>query len=154
MARLPSKRFFRHNSQGRMGLQENGCYATQVKFLTCVPVGLSRSASVTLDHLHHGTSNEQMNPFPAWIHRFQTFRWGGGGGFGGSSRPWDKGGGGLQEIFFVPFGPHFGRKIRGGGSPGPLPWIRHCAMIRLISDNWSWSGLSKWNAPFTWGKNV
>ena len=23
-------------------------------------------------------------------------------------------------------GPQFGLKIRGGGSPGPLPWIRHC----------------------------
>ena len=28
--------------------------------------------------------------------------------------------------FFRPFGPQFGLKIRGeGGSPGPLPWIRH-----------------------------
>ena len=38
-------------------------------------------------------------------------------GGGGSSRPWDKGSG-VSKIFFQPFGPHFGRKIRGGPSPG------------------------------------
>ena len=37
-----------------------------------------------------------------------------------------KGGGGLQENFLRPFGPQFGLRIRGGGLPGPLPWIRHC----------------------------
>ena len=38
-----------------------------------------------------------------------------------SSRPWDKGGPGLK-IFFPPFGPQFGLKVRGGGSsPGPSP---------------------------------
>ena len=37
---------------------------------------------------------------------------GGGGGGGGSSK---------KKI-----GPQFGLKIRGGGSPGPLPWIHHC----------------------------
>ena len=33
------------------------------------------------------------------------------------------GGGGLQKIFFRPFGPHFGLKIRGEGPghPGPPP---------------------------------
>ena len=37
-----------------------------------------------------------------------------------SSRPWDKGG--LQKIFFQPFGPHFGRKYGGGtGPPCPSP---------------------------------
>ena len=40
-----------------------------------------------------------------------------------SSRPLDKlgegGGGGLQKIFFRPFGPHSGLKI--GGTPGPSP---------------------------------
>ena len=40
---------------------------------------------------------------------------GGGGGGGGGGRP--------QKIFFRPFGPHFGLKIRVGG--GPLSWIRH-----------------------------
>ena len=35
-------------------------------------------------------------------------------------------GGVSRRIFFLPFGPHFGRKIRGGPGPlGPLPWIRH-----------------------------
>ena len=43
-----------------------------------------------------------------------------------SSTPWDKGGGdGLKKIFFRSFGPHFGLKMRGGGPPEPLPWIRH-----------------------------
>ena len=37
-----------------------------------------------------------------------------------------KGGGGLQENFLRPFGPQFGLRIRGGGLPGPLPWIHHC----------------------------
>ena len=33
-----------------------------------------------------------------------------------------KGGGGLKETFFAPFGPHFGLKIRGDPSPpGPFP---------------------------------
>ena len=37
--------------------------------------------------------------------------------------------GGLQKIFFWPFEPQFGLKIRGGRPalpPGPFPWIRHC----------------------------
>ena len=37
-------------------------------------------------------------------------------------------GGGLKKTFFQLFGPQFGLEIieiRGGGSPGPLPWIRH-----------------------------
>ena len=40
-----------------------------------------------------------------------------------SSRPWDKGGGGLQKDFFRPFGPQFGLKIKGDRppSPGHLP---------------------------------
>ena len=38
----------------------------------------------------------------------------GGGGDGGLSLQTKK------------FGPQFGLKIRGDGSPGPLPWIRHC----------------------------
>ena len=47
-----------------------------------------------------------------------------GGEGGRSSRPWYKGGGGgwPQKIFFWPFGPHFGLKIRGGqGPPSPFP---------------------------------
>ena len=56
----------------------------------------------------------------------------------GGSRPSVKGGGGegaghphpeirggqSPKKFFLPFEPHFGRKIRGG--PRALPWIRHC----------------------------
>ena len=41
-------------------------------------------------------------------------RWGGGGGDGRLSLQTKK------------FGPQFGLKIRGDGSPGTLPWIRHC----------------------------
>ena len=48
------------------------------------------------------------------------------------SRPSDKRGTwSPKKIFFSPFGPQFGLKIRGGGrgggSPGPVPWIRHWA---------------------------
>ena len=39
---------------------------------------------------------------------------GGMGGGGGAGPPKKK------------IGPQFGLKIRGGESPGPLPWIRHC----------------------------
>ena len=38
-----------------------------------------------------------------------------------------KGGGGLQENFFGPFGPQFGLKIREGRPPRSLPWIYHCS---------------------------
>ena len=31
--------------------------------------------------------------------------------------------GGLKKGFLWPFGPQFGLKMRGGGPPGPLPWI-------------------------------
>ena len=68
--------------------------------------------------------------------------------YSGGSRPSDNGGedgghpdpelsggrGGLQNIFFRPFGPQFRQKIRGmggrggGGERGQLPWIRHCLM--------------------------
>ena len=42
-----------------------------------------------------------------------------GRGGGRSSRPGDKGGA-VSKNFFLPFGPHFGRKIRGPpGPPGP-----------------------------------
>ena len=47
---------------------------------------------------------------------------GGGGGEFGHSDPEIVGGGGwggLQKNLFRPFGPHFGRKIR--GVPGPSP---------------------------------
>ena len=50
---------------------------------------------------------------------FQTFRWGGGHP---DSEIRGGGEGGLQKIFFGPFGPHFGIKIRkggGGGKAGP-----------------------------------
>ena len=43
------------------------------------------------------------------------------------------GGGGRPKKFFEPFRPHFSLKIRRGGgvsgSPGSLPWIRHCAVL-------------------------
>ena len=43
---------------------------------------------------------------------------------GRSSRPWDKGGPGLQKKIFRHFGPQFGLKITGVvGPPSPLPWI-------------------------------
>ena len=43
------------------------------------------------------------------------------GGGGGSTRPLDKGGGGLPEKCFRPFEPQFGLKRRGAGPPGPSP---------------------------------
>ena len=41
------------------------------------------------------------------------------GGGGRSSIPRDNGGAGLQKKVFRPFGPHFGRKIRGRGASHP-----------------------------------
>ena len=43
-------------------------------------------------------------------------------------------GGGLKEIVFRPFGPHFGLKIRGAGPPGPSPgtttvWSRYGSVM-------------------------
>ena len=47
---------------------------------------------------------------------------GGGGGGGRSSRPWDKERGAvLKKIFFRPFGPQLGLKIRGGRAPRAPP---------------------------------
>ena len=58
-------------------------------------------------------------------------------GGGRSSRGWDKGGGGsLQKNFVRPHGPHFGRKIRGGRPPGPLPWIRHWFILSSSCISW------------------
>ena len=50
-------------------------------------------------------------------------RGGGGGGRGEGGHPDHeiRGWPGLKKIFFGPFGPHFGLKIRGGGPPGPSP---------------------------------
>ena len=42
------------------------------------------------------------------------------GGGGGNPDPEITGGPGLQKIFFRPFGPHFGLKIRRGGGADPL----------------------------------
>ena len=67
-----------------------------------------------------------------------------GEGGGGSSRPWDNVGPGLQNNFFRPFGPQFGLKIRGGGCdpPVPLPWIRHwCGQLKGV-------GLGEEPGPF------
>jgi len=34
----------------------------------------------------------------------------------------------VSKLFFQPFGPYFGLKIREGGrAPGPLPWTRQCS---------------------------
>ena len=47
---------------------------------------------------------------------------GGGGRGGGHPDPDIRGGSWPQKIFFRPFGPHFGLKIRGGqGPPSPFP---------------------------------
>ena len=45
-------------------------------------------------------------------------RWGGGGG-GGNSDPEIREGPVSPKIFFRPFGPQFGLKIRAGGGAGP-----------------------------------
>ena len=47
----------------------------------------------------------------------------GGGGVGGVGGAV---GASLQRNFFQSFRPRFGLKIKGGGKPGPLPWICHC----------------------------
>ena len=47
------------------------------------------------------------------------------GGGGGHPDPDIRGMGRSKKIFFRPFGPQFGPKIRGGGPPGPLLWICH-----------------------------
>ena len=47
---------------------------------------------------------------------------GGAGGVGRSYRPCDKRRGGVSKLFFRPFGPYFGLKLRGGRAPpGPSP---------------------------------
>ena len=57
----------------------------------------------------------------------------GGGGWGaGHPDPEIRGGGAVSKKIF--FGPSFGLKRRGGGPPGPLPWVRHCSTITLKSD--------------------
>ena len=58
-----------------------------------------------------------------------------------------------QKNFFRPFGPQFGLKIRGGGPPGPLPWIRHCSdhspfLSPLLLLSWQWSDCSP-ETPFS-----
>ena len=45
-----------------------------------------------------------------------------GGRGGGRPDPDIRGGAGLKKIFFWPFGPHFGLKIRGGQGP-PSPFL-------------------------------
>ena len=50
-----------------------------------------------------------------------------------SARLWDKpgvGGNGLKK-FSRDFGPKFGLKIRGGGSPGLPPWIRRWSHLKI-----------------------
>ena len=50
----------------------------------------------------------------------------GGGGGGSHPDPEIRGGPGLPENVFWPFGPHFGKKMGGEWGGGSLPWIRHC----------------------------
>ena len=57
-----------------------------------------------------------------------------------SSTPWDKGGGGRpQKIFFRPFGPHFGLKMRGGRPPQgppldpPLALSSNCLQVTSLA---------------------
>ena len=58
--------------------------------------------------------------------RIQSVRWAGGGGSGRrSSKPWEKGGGGRRKIFFDRRASIWSDN-KGGGVPGPFPWIRHC----------------------------
>ena len=56
----------------------------------------------------------------------------GGGGGEGVIETLRKGEWGLQKIFFQLFGPHFGRKIRGGGPPGPSPGSATATLAILI----------------------
>ena len=57
---------------------------------------------------------------------------GGGRGRAGHPDPEIRGGQ-SQNIFFRPFGPHFGQSIRGEpGPPAPLPWIRHWAVVSSL----------------------
>ena len=80
--------------------------------------------------------------------------------FSGESRASDKGGpdhpgseirrgGRPQKIFFRPFVPHFGLKIRGGGG-GPFPLIRQCRW-RFVLQTEIWG---KFNSPFYFGTYV
>lgn len=71
---------------------------------------------------------------------------------GQSSRPWDKGGPGLKKIFFWPFGPRFGLKIRGRGSSPVSATDRHIliwevAMKKLnlmrVHLDWGWGGCKR-----------
>ena len=52
----------------------------------------------------------------------------------GGSRPSDMEGGGGGHSDPEINGPHFGLRMRGGGGgpPGPLPRIRHCALNEAI----------------------
>ena len=64
----------------------------------------------------------------------------GAGGRGGHPDPEIKGGGGgrLKKKIFRRFGPHFGLKVRGGGPPGPFPWIRHWPLIVFVWNSRGW----------------
>ena len=61
---------------------------------------------------------------------------GGVGGAGGSSRPLDKRGPGLQKKFFRSFGPQFDLQLSGGGpSPGPGTGICLPSIISEVASN-------------------
>ena len=55
-----------------------------------------------------------------------------GGGGGGHPDPEISRGAQSPKKFFRLFGPHFDRKIKGGGPLGPLPWIHHCPSPQFL----------------------
>ena len=60
--------------------------------------------------------------------RIQSLKWAGGGGGGlggGHPNPEKRGGGGVWKIFFDRRASTWSEN-KGGGVPGPFPWIRHC----------------------------
>ena len=67
--------------------------------------------------------------------RIQIFRWGGGGGIRGGG--WVCPG---LKTFFSAFRASVWSKNKGGGIPGPLPWIRHylqgvvCKQVLYLED--------------------
>ena len=61
---------------------------------------------------------------------------GGRGEGAGHPHPEIRGGGGQSPkkfLFFLPFRPHFGRKIREGAAPpSPSPGRRHCRRVHVL----------------------
>ena len=83
-------------------------------------------AKTGIQYLEYGIRRRVQNPRLSRTVADPDLQIGGGGG--GGVHPDPEIGGGARPpktFFFRPFGPHFGRKIRGGRAPGPLSWIRH-----------------------------